>query len=395
MFDEYDLRHSFGSWRREDSNALRKPWYPFFCRAAHFIGFAMLCGYPPKTYSTALDVDVFRGFGRPDSVGSEHGKMLIILKLVEWIHAYASFKALRPQVERLMLSERFVGVVMKFPHTALRIAKLIQGEEVFRMALSHVILVFDDGYLGPDPEVEDEEGNGSDSEGDPFDEYWDEDNEDEESLAPSDSEGSEDVEESEGKAEVAEKTRYDELDEQLGHDQELVSHVTRMYGIICAKYKNACLKVAYVNPVLPKPAAASKTKLVWDSWIQSLSGSVIWGKAKQMGEIGRGDVKPETMLLRYQEKYPDEEKMTKREMRLVRKNLACMLDAAQVALSDSPFTMDEYKPGEWPRNPGPKDKYWGWNISGQLDRYRYPWQPAPAKSGTALSNIIDMPGLEE
>ena len=150
MFDEWELRFSFSSWRKEDIRALKEPCYQFICRAAHYLELEMLCGYPPKTYSMWCDVEVFRGFR--ELPGCEQGKILIIIKLVEWIHAYALFKALGPQFERLMLSERFVGAVMQFPHSALRIAKLIQEEEVFRLALSQVVLVFDDGYIGRDPE---------------------------------------------------------------------------------------------------------------------------------------------------------------------------------------------------------------------------------------------------
>jgi hypothetical protein len=176
----------------------------------------------------------------------------------------------------------------------------------------------------------------TDTEGGSFYEYWDED--DEMSIASSEYEIDEDAEEVEAKAPIhsdEDVAKYEVLEEQLGHDQVLVSHVTRMYSLIYEKYRWAYVEAASVNPELPKPAAASKSKLIWHIWIQYLSAHVIWVKAKTIGDIGLGKVKSETVLLRYQEEHPDDENMTNKKMRRVLKNLACMLDAAKDALSDS------------------------------------------------------------
>jgi hypothetical protein len=59
---------------------------------------------------------------------------------------------LGPQVERLILHSKFSEVVWEYPHTALRIAKLIKGEELFRLALPHVVCNFDDPMTDREPE---------------------------------------------------------------------------------------------------------------------------------------------------------------------------------------------------------------------------------------------------
>ena len=86
-------------------------------------------------YSKASQGRMYKGKYGPRL--SKVGKMLIVLKLLDWIHDYASIAALAAQVERLILGEKIgKDVVEAFPYTFLRIANLIQGEELFRTALA-------------------------------------------------------------------------------------------------------------------------------------------------------------------------------------------------------------------------------------------------------------------
>lgn len=153
MFDEYWLRLRFGANIMQHVNALRGHEYEFVCKAAHYLGFELLCGYPTKTCSRVIHNSPSDGFRGSRGFRSEsQAKILIILKLVEWIHAYASFTVLEPQVERLILHSKFSEVAWEYPHTTLRITKLIKGEELFRLTLPHVVCNFDDPITDREPE---------------------------------------------------------------------------------------------------------------------------------------------------------------------------------------------------------------------------------------------------
>jgi hypothetical protein len=64
MFNESWLRLRFGANIMQHVNALRGHEYEFVCKAAHYLGFELLCGYTAKTYSRVIHnspSDGFRG----------------------------------------------------------------------------------------------------------------------------------------------------------------------------------------------------------------------------------------------------------------------------------------------------------------------------------------------
>ena len=146
MFDEYSLKLAFARseiWTAR--NALHGSDYQFFCRVAHYLGFEMLCGFPAKMYSEVEhNLCTISWENRNGLRASVEAKALILLKFFEWVNAYASFKAVGCQIERLILGPQFgESVVKEYPHIMLRIAKLIQGKELFQLALGYAVREFD------------------------------------------------------------------------------------------------------------------------------------------------------------------------------------------------------------------------------------------------------------
>ncbi|KAK5126957.1 hypothetical protein LTR85_008315 [Meristemomyces frigidus] len=137
VFDEASLAHDLASLRF-DRLAHHEIWI-----AAHKVGFALLCGFPAKLYRRSLE-------RRQNRKTAE--KALLVLRLIEWIHAYGPLNALAVQLERSILGP-YVGMVVchRYPHTFLRIAVLLESEQLFRSTFSQAVSMYamkiSHGYL--------------------------------------------------------------------------------------------------------------------------------------------------------------------------------------------------------------------------------------------------------
>ncbi|KAK4539120.1 hypothetical protein LTR36_001464, partial [Oleoguttula mirabilis] len=100
---------------------------------AHRLGFALLCGFPLKYHRN-----------QPDQYFGYAERTFIVLKLIDWLHMYGSFKKTSAEVERFILGVH-VGpeAIRQFPHTFLRIAVLLEAQDLYQLALANAVSIYD------------------------------------------------------------------------------------------------------------------------------------------------------------------------------------------------------------------------------------------------------------
>lgn len=130
IHDEPGLNRAMRHW----VHRVQGDEYKKICIATHKVGFAILCGFPLKLYSQESNE-----YGR-DSM------LVLLLKIVEWVHMYGNFKQMGPQIERFVLvrclshsDSEFEHEVKASPYTLLRIATLFQAKGLFRFALARAV----------------------------------------------------------------------------------------------------------------------------------------------------------------------------------------------------------------------------------------------------------------
>ncbi|KAK3718233.1 hypothetical protein LTR37_005348 [Vermiconidia calcicola] len=201
------------------------------CRPAYTkIGFALLCGYPAKLYRKGSQA-VMPGLHR------ESTRAIIVMELVNWIHNYSSFTALGPQVERFILGPK-IGkqFVREYPHTFLRIANRIKGEELFRTAVAGSVADYFDQYEEHWICVEEE----------PIPE-------DDPEYQPHPREG---------------------LAGNLGHDYELVFHVLRMRDQVSQRFRKVFDDVMKIGTMKLGKGCGKQENLAARMWHEAVSSYV-------------------------------------------------------------------------------------------------------------------------
>ena len=127
LFDEWYLRENYAYL------FARPEMHQTICIAAQKVGIAMLCGFPLTIYQNC------GGLGRFLQVdeGEDMTLVVLVLKIVDWIHTYGSFRAMGPQTARFILKyfESCMSLELH-PYTFLRVAKLMQDRDLFREAMA-------------------------------------------------------------------------------------------------------------------------------------------------------------------------------------------------------------------------------------------------------------------
>lgn len=310
----------------------RHTQYQVICATAHKIGFAMLCGFPPRLYRychSLLNLN-----------NCPHTYTMVVLEVVEWIHMYGSFKRMAPAFERFILKYHDVGdrdQIWDFPHTYLRLATLLESQEIFQLALAYTTK----RHL--------------------------------ETLS------------------VNVDHRHDELKagaelaESLAYDYQQISAVTRMSRNLTSTLQRTHNRIMYdtcLEHEHPK-ATFRFAYTIWRDWyarngVRSIgrpNGYIIY-------QIGEGKIKAESVLQEYwQQYYPDGQKpvpiyVKKRYLKRSVESIICQAQhTAQAMYSrDGKFF-------------GPKSI---WEPVGNLDfeDYVYPWQVQAAKKPSALTEML-------
>ena len=123
----------------EDESMILEP-YPAeepLAIKVHQLGFALFCGFP-------LELPC------EDYIWDSARILRLVLALLEWIDYYAALKRHATRIIHFILSKN-IGArsIAKFPWTYLRIACLLQSEEIYRLCLQACALTLENGRWGP------------------------------------------------------------------------------------------------------------------------------------------------------------------------------------------------------------------------------------------------------
>ena len=182
-----------------------------------------------------------------------------------------------------------------------------------------------------------------------------------------------------------EQTRYDDLDRHLGKDETLSNRVLRMYSLLSEHYGALHPEMDTLKVDLEHDPAGETTQLAWHSWFDIVSEKPVGDKAINLRNIARGDLKPGHMLRQYEMMHCEATSMDQEKRQQVLEDLKSMLDAAKLALEDTSVGDDGCEFG--------LNAFGTWNLSNQLESYRYSWQLSREKT-TIFSNICEDAGME-
>ncbi|KAK3722246.1 hypothetical protein LTR37_002679 [Vermiconidia calcicola] len=297
----------------------------FLQTSVHKIGFALLCGYPAKLYRK----------------GSQ--------AVMPGLHP------LGPQVERFILGPK-VGkhVVKEYPHTFLRIANRIKGEELFRTAVAGSVA----GYFEQSFEhwicVED----------DPIPE-------DNPEYQPHPREG---------------------LAENLGEDYELVFHVLRMRDQASQKFREVFDDVMKIGTMKLGKGCGNQENLAARMRHEAVSSYVHSAETYTMEalwKISRYHFTAKNLFVahRYRFHCRDVDFSDKDMKEKLSQQLATIVEEAKSFISDQLHANKDCTFTAFEK----------WDLEAIMDfsRYVYPWQIGGRDEPTCFTRVIDTPAFDD
>ena len=96
--------------------------------AAYKIGFAIVCGHPPKAWSSHRER------------GSCGDWTLVILRLLDWVHEYGSLQTMGNRIQDFVLRH---GNPYDAPFTYMRIACLLKSEVLYKISIAAAVASYE------------------------------------------------------------------------------------------------------------------------------------------------------------------------------------------------------------------------------------------------------------